>query len=215
MMARTNMGMKVVVFGATGPTGREVVTQALDAGHAVRAFARNPADVGAWAPGLSVVQGDVLDPSAVRAAVEGMDAVLSVLGTGASTKPTTVMSEGTANILDAMASAGVKRIIVVTSAASLEVATAPLFFRLVLRRVLRHVFADHKRLEERLRASDCEWTIVQPPRLLDGPRTGRYRIEVDKRVPRGHRINRADVADFMLRELGARQFVQRAVSIGY
>ncbi len=211
------MGMRVVVFGATGPTGREVVAQALDAGHEVRAFARNPGAVGSWAPGLTVAQGDVLDPNAVRAAVAGTDAVLSVLGTGANAQPTTVMSEGTGIILAAMEQVGVKRIIVVTSAASLDdpTAPAPLFFRLVLRRLLRHVFADHKRLEERVRASDCEWTIVQPPRLLDGPRTGRYRIEVEKRVPRGHTINRADVADFMLRELGARQFVQRAVSIGY
>jgi putative NADH-flavin reductase len=215
MMSRTNMGMKVVVFGATGPTGREVVAQALDAGHAVRAFARNPAAVGAWAPGLEVVQGDVLDPNAVRVAVGGMDAVLSALGTGSNMEPTTVVSEGTGLILDAMANLGVKRIICVTSAGLLEDPTAPLIFRMVFRRRLRHVFEDQRRVEERLRASNREWTIVRPPRLLDGPRTGRYRIEVDKPVPRGHAINRADVADFMLRELGARQFVGHAVAIGY
>ncbi|UQA59644.1 NAD(P)-dependent oxidoreductase [Polyangium aurulentum] len=207
--------MKVVVFGATGPTGREVVTQALDAGHAVRAFARNPAAVGAWAPGLEVVQGDVLDPNAVRAAVGGMDAVLSALGTGWNLEPTTVLSEGTGLILDAMTSLGVKRILCVTSAGLLDDPNAPFVFRVFIRRRLRHVHEDLRRLEERLRASDREWTIVRPPRLLDGPRTGRYRIEVDKPVRHGHQINRTDVADFMLRELGARQFVGRAVTIAY
>jgi len=215
MMARTNMRMKVVVFGATGPTGREVVAQALDAGHEVRAFARNPAAVGSWAPGLEVVQGDVLDPSAVRAAVGGMDAVLSALGTGSNLEPTTVLSEGTGLILDAMASLGVKRIICVTSAGLLDDPNAPFVFRMFIRRRLRHVHEDLRRVEERLRASSQEWTIVRPPRLLDGPRTGRYRIEVDKPVRRGHKINRADVADFMLRELGARQFVRHAVTIAY
>jgi putative NADH-flavin reductase len=162
-----------------------------------------------------VAQGDVLDPSAVRAAVEGMDAVLSALGTGANMKPTTLLSEGTGVILEAMASAGVPRLICLTSGGVIEDPTEPLLFRLVMRRMLRHIFEDQRRLEERVRGSYCDWTIVRPPRLLDGPRTGRYRIEVEKPVPRGHEINRADVADFMLRELGARQFVGRAVAIGY
>ena len=112
--------MKVLIVGATGPTGRELVAEVLDAGHEVRAFARNPSAVGAWSPRLEVVQGDVLVWGNIGPAMRGMDAVLSVLGTGGDLAETTIFSEGTAAILWAMAESGVRRLVCVTSSGTVE-----------------------------------------------------------------------------------------------
>lgn len=207
--------MKLCIFGATGPTGRAIVQQALAAGHEVRASARSPGALAGVDPRLEVVKGDVLDQASVDAAVAGRDAVLSALGMGRSFGPTTMMSEGTGAILRAMQGAGVKRLMVVTSGGTVEDPTEPLLFRVVGRRVLKHIFADHKRLEDLVRASDVEWTIVRPPRLLDGPGTGVYRLGREAPIPGGHAIARADVARFMVGELTRREFVRAAVAIGY
>jgi len=207
--------MKVLVFGATGPTGKELVAQALEAGHEVRAFARDPAAVSAWSPKLEVVRGDVLQWTDVGRAMRGVGAVLSALGTGANMMPTTLYSEGTAAILWAMAEAGVRRLVCVTSGATIEDPKAPFFFRHFGRRALRHIFADQRKAEERLQASDAEWTIVRPPRLLSVPKRGHYDVARDGPAGGSYEIGRADLADFMVGEMVAKKFVRAAVGIGY
>jgi putative NADH-flavin reductase len=171
--------------------------------------------VGAWSPRLSSVRGDVLDASTVLSAVQGMDAVLSALGTGADLGPTTLLSDGTAQIIAAMRQAFVKRLVCVTSGAVVEAPDESLFFRMVTRRRWKHVIEDQMRMESLVRASDLEWTLVRPARLAGGPRTGRYRLEADAPLENCHEVSRADVADFMLRELTARHHLGAAVALGY
>ncbi len=207
--------MKVLVFGASGPTGRELVAQALDAGHEVRAFARTPSAVSAWSPRLELVQGDVLEWGQVGPAMRGIDAVLSALGTGRDLGETNLFSDGTASILWAMAEAGVRRLVCVTSGGTIEDPNEPFFFRTAGRFMLRNVFADQKRAEERLRASDAAWTIVRPPRLLDGPKRGNYEIEKEGPAGKKYEVSRADLAEFMVSEMVAKRFVRAAVGIGY
>jgi putative NADH-flavin reductase len=207
--------MKVLIIGATGPTGRELTTQALDEGHDVRLFVRNPATVSVWSPRLDIVQGDVQEWKDVGRGMRDVNAVLSALGTGSDLRKTTIFSEGTAAILWAMAEAGVRRLVCVTSGGTVDDPNEPFLFRTVGRRALRHIFADQRKAEDRIRASEADWTIVRPPRLLNGPKRGRYEVESEKPAGHSYEISRADLAEFMVREMVARKYVREAVGIGY
>jgi putative NADH-flavin reductase len=207
--------MKVLIIGATGPTGRELTTQALDEGHDVRLFVRNRAAVSIWSPRLDVVEGDILDWKTVRPAMLGMNAVLSALGTGNDLRKTTLFSDGAKAILWAMAEANVRRFVCVTSSGTIEDSKEPIYVRLIGRRILRHVLEDQRRAEECIRASNAAWTIVRPPRLVNGPKRSRYEMESEKPAGATYEISRADVAEFMVREMVAKKFVQQAVGIGY
>lgn len=207
--------MRITVFGATGATGRELLAAALAAGHTVRAFARRPEALGELSARVEVVPGDIRDSAQVGRAVREADAVVSALGTGRDLSPTTVMSEGTASIITAMKAQGVQRLLVITSGMVTPTGTEPLLFRLIGQHLLRHVHADHLRLEEQVKASGLDWTIVRPPRLLDGPARGGYRLARDEGLRGGKEITRADLARFMIAEAAGRQYVRGGVAIGY
>ncbi|HYO73119.1 MAG TPA: SDR family oxidoreductase [Archangium sp.] len=207
--------MRLTLFGATGATGRELLAAALEAGHTPRVLVRRPEALAGFSGRVELLAGDVRDPAQVRRAVAGADAVLSALGTGRSLSPTTVMSEGTANIIEAMQAEGVSRLLVITSAMVTPTGKEPLFFRLLGRQLLRHIHADHLRLEERVKASALAWTIVRPPQLLDGLARGGYRLARDTGVPGGNQITRADLARFMVAEATESNFLRCGVAIGY
>ena len=167
--------MNLLVFGSTGGTGRELLRQALDQGHTVAAFARDPAKIADLEhANLRMVRGDVLDPAGVESAMAGQDAVLSTIGAGA--ERTTLREDGTRNIVEAMERTGVKRLICQSSLGVGDSrANLPLFTKyIVVSLFLRHAFADHERQEAVVRQSALDWTIVRPPYLTDGPRTGAY-----------------------------------------
>lgn len=207
--------MKVLIIGATGPTGRELTTQALDAGHDVRLFARNPRAVSIWSPRLEVMQGDVREWKTVPPAMLGVEAVLSALGTSGDWRETTLYSEGSKAILWGMAEAGVRRLVCVTSNGTIDDPNEPFARRMIFRRLLRHVSDDQRKAEECIRASNAEWTIVRPARLSNGPKRSRYEVESEKPAGEAYEISRADLAEFMVREMVAKKFVQQAVGIGY
>ncbi len=209
--------MRLVIFGSTGATGRLLVEQALDGGHQVTAHARRPERLdGLEHASLSVCRGDVLDPANVGVAVAGHDAVLCAIGAGA--ERTTLREEGTKNIVAAMEASGVARLICLSSLGVGDSRANLSFFTryVVVGLFLRHAFADHARQEAVVMASSLDWTIVRPPHLKDGPRTGSYRhgFPITDRAIRGV-ISRADVADFMLRQLEDDTSVQRAVGVSY
>ncbi|GAA2392401.1 SDR family oxidoreductase [Streptomyces glaucosporus] len=214
--------MRLTVLGATGGTGRQLVRQALDAGHRVTAVVRDPARL-AVGPGpsgsLEVVTADVTDAKALRPAVEGRDAVLSALGAGGNKQARAfpVASRGTRAALGAMESCGVRRLVVVSAA---PVGPAPegdsLSGRLahaVLRRALSAVYADLAAMEEALRNSSAEWTVLRPPQLVDKPLTGRYERVPGGAVPRRHRIARADLAHAMLAALDDPATVRQVLGV--
>lgn len=209
--------MKVAVFGATGGTGRELVTQALEQGHGVTAYARDPAKMAdVHHSELAVVRGDVLDAAAVERAVAGHNAVLVAIGAGAAR--TTLREDGTRNIVEAMKRSGLKRLICQSSLGVGDSrANLPFFTRYVVVGIfLRHAFADHERQEAVVRQSLLDWTIVRPPHLKDGPRRGEYRhgfATADRRIQGW--ISRADVADFMLRQLADDAYLHQAPGVSY
>ncbi|MFF2650898.1 NAD(P)-dependent oxidoreductase [Streptomyces sp. NPDC058045] len=193
--------MKLTVFGATGGIGREVVRQALAAGHEVTAVVRDPARLTVTGDRLEVFRSDLADAETLRPAVAGRDAVLSGLGPR-SRKDAGVVTPLTRTVLDAMRAEGVRRLLVVSaSPVGAPAPDDPLLDRAarrVISAVLRDVYADLAAMERLLAESGTDWTAVRPPRLTDGQPTGSYRTVVGG-APRGGRsIARADVAHAML-----------------
>ena len=209
--------MKIAIFGATGGTGRELIAQALDQGHHVTAQARSPEVLADMEhPELEVMPGDVLKTDDVERAVVGQEAILCAIGAGAGR--TSLREDGTRNIVTAMESSGFSRLVCLSSLGVGDSrANLPFFTKyLVVGIFLRHAFADHERQERVVMQSPLAWTIARPPHLKDGPRTGEYQHG----FPSAHRdirgwISRADVADFMLKQLGEDTYLRQTPGISY
>jgi putative NADH-flavin reductase len=211
--------MSLTVFGATGGTGARVVESALAAGHEVTAVARRPEAVTARHARLTIVRGDVLDLGSTEAAIAGRDAIVSALGVGVSRGPTNVYSAGVGNIMKAMKSAGVRRLICVSASALAIDAEDPFVARIILKPLLQGLlkrpFADLAIMEREVVASGLDWTIVRPPRLTNGARTGRYRTALTPNLRGAFSISRADLADHVVRCIGDRASFGATVGIGY
>ncbi len=207
--------MRLAIFGATGKTGKILVEQALAAGHDVVAFARTPAKLQLASPQLQIVRGDLADAAAVRRAIAGSDAVLSVLGP-TSNAPTLSVSKGMKNILTAMQQENVSRLIVSTGAGVGDAGDQPKAFDKIITTLLKivskNVLQDMVDTVNLVRASDRAWTIVRVPMLTDDAPTGMIRAgAVGKDI--GTRIGRADMAAFMLKQLNDATYLQRAPAI--
>jgi uncharacterized protein YbjT (DUF2867 family) len=208
--------VNVLIFGATGGTGRELVRQALDRGHSVTAFARDPSALGER-DGVTWLAGDVLDATAVERAVVGHDVVLCVLGAPA-TKPGNVRSQGTSNIVRAMENAGPRRLICQSTIGLGETRglLPPLYRYVIVPFLLRRTFAEHERQEAAVRSSVLEWTIVRAAALTDGQRTGSYRHGLPPAVGSiEFEISRADVADFTVGLLSGDAYLQESPCVSY
>jgi len=221
--------MKLTVFAATGGIGRHLLEQAVAAGHDVTAVVRNPKNLSG---GVRVITADLAttDPAALASAVRGADAVLSGLGP----RPVSeagIASRGTRAIVQAMQATGVRRIVVVSAAPISTVPspgrpTPPKYdpgdgffmrhlFSPLIKAVLREAYADLALMEDVLRDSGLDWTVVRPPRLTDKPLTGSYRTAYGQNLRRGLLISRADVADLMLRVLERPETIRQAIGIAY
>jgi putative NADH-flavin reductase len=212
--------MRLTLFGANGQTGRHLLTQALDAGHTVTAVVRDPTRLPIRHQRLQVVVADVLDPEAIAPAVAGADAVISALGPHPPRNRSSIMSAATASILAAMRTTGTSRLVVISAApvASDDHGTT-LPYRLLagplLRRLLGGLYADMATMEETVRRSGVDWTIMRPPWLSDGPRTGTWRQAKDGNLRGGARISRADLAEAILASLDDPDTVKATIAIGY
>jgi putative NADH-flavin reductase len=208
--------MKIAVFGATGGTGQQVVRQACEAGHDVTAVVRSAARLTESHPNLAVFEEDVMDPSAIGSAVAGQDAVVSSIGARDVRRPTTVCTDSVTSIIEAMRAHGVRRLVVVSNsgmhAGNGDGPWMRMIFKPIVQRVLRHPFADMRAMEEVVFSSGVDWTVLRPPRLTTGPRTGVYRSAVNRNVP-GLTVSRADLADCVLRCLGDPESARSAISV--
>jgi putative NADH-flavin reductase len=206
--------VRILVLGAAGRTGRLVVEQALGHGHDVRAFVRT-SEPGFSHPRLEVVHGDVLDFEAVDAAVAGVDAVISAVGSGGGGE-VRVYSEGIGNVIHAMTLHGVRCLVVMTAAGVFARSdkNISLGFRAMIATVLKPVYDDMERLEQRVAASDLDWTIVRPVGLSDAEQSGHYRLSLDGSMLRkATRVSRADVAALMLKAAESGAWVRRTLLI--
>jgi putative NADH-flavin reductase len=205
--------MKLAIFGATGKTGIETVKQALEQGHAVTAFVRDPSRLAIENKNLTFVTGDVFDNDSVSLAIKGQDGVICVLGSGSDLKKTTVRTTGTINIISGMNENNVKRLMVVTAMGVGEswddLSLINKFFFAVLLKSSRD---DHEAQESAVKESGLDWTIIRPSGLTDTLRTGVY--DVGERIlAKTSKIARADVADLILKELKESALIGKAVTI--
>jgi putative NADH-flavin reductase len=210
--------MKLTVFGATGAAGTQVVKRALAAGHEVNAVARDPARMTVPdSPRLRVTAGDVMDPESITPAVAGADAVLSAIGPRG-TGPPTVSEDSARSIIAAMRGAGAARLLTVSGAIvtddGLDFLLKNLVFPLVRIR-LRNVCADMRAAEALVRASGLDWTILRPPTLTDKAPRGDYRTALDRNLPRGANLSRADLAEIMIRLIDDPASAHHAISVAY
>jgi nucleoside-diphosphate-sugar epimerase len=210
--------MRIVIFGANGPTGRLLTGQALAAGHHVVAATRNPEAFPIAHERLEVEATDVHDAPAVAAAIDGTDAVLSTLGVPFTREPITVYSAGAEHIVAAMHLHAVKRFAVVSSSATYPHHHADGGFLLnrvlqpiVTRTIGKTTYADMRRMEELVRASDLAWTIVRPSGLFDRDTVSNYHVHEDESP--GVFTARIDLAAAMLSQLDDDTYVGRAVAV--
>jgi len=210
--------MRVLVIGATGGTGREIVRQALERKMTVTAFVRRSRGPDEEHAALRVVRGDVLDPDSLHAAAAGQDAVLCALGHKRFFYPNRILSKGTENLVAAMKRRRVDRLVCETSLGIGDsFGRLGLYYTLfTVPFILPFYFWDKTRQEAVVRRSGLDWTIVRPGALNNQPRRGRVRHGPDV----GSwlwtvRVARADVAAFMLDQIDDRTYVRRAVNIAW
>ena len=188
--------MKLTIFGATGAAGSCLVEQAIAAGH--------------------VVTADVMDPASIGPAVAGADAILTALGLHG-TGPTMISHDSVRSIIQAMEKTGTRRLITISGSIVTDEGESP-YLRYLIKPVarrtfLRHVCADMRRGEDQIRDSDLDWTIFRPPALNDKAATGAYRTAIDRNLPHGFNVSRADLAACMLATLADPATVHRHVAI--
>ncbi len=209
--------MKLTILGATGATGTCLTRQALAAGHEVTAVVRDPSRLAVPAqPRLRTVTADVMDPASITPAIAGTDAVISAVGPHG-TGPTTVIQDSVHSIIAAMDKTGARRLLQVSGSIVADQGESPylryLLKPLARRTFLRHVCADMRRGEDEIRESNLDWTIFRPPSLTGKTATGTYRTAIDRNLPHGFTVSRADLAACMLARLDDPAVVHRHVSV--
>ena len=204
---------KLLVIGASRGIGLETVKAALLAGHSVRALARSAASIPIQNPNLEKVSGDALDTDTIRNSLKDVEAVIQTLGVDISPRaifqPTTLFSQSTHILVDAMKDAGVKRLIAVTGlgAGNSRGHGGLLYDAVVFPLLLKHVYGDKDVQERIIRSSGLDWTIVRPGLLTNRPATGHYRVLTAPNEWRFGVISRADVADFLVRQVDDRALI--------
>jgi putative NADH-flavin reductase len=206
--------MKLVVLGATGGTGLEIVRQAIEHGHTVTTLVRSPQRLKPFLDRITVKQGDLLSSADLAQIIEGHDAVLSGFG------PRVPVSKADAHLLEqfgvaltrAMSQAGVKRVVVESVAFLFKNSIFPPAY-LLGRLFFSRTVADASAMERVFAESELDWTMVRPPELTDKPYTGKYRVREGQLPLFGFKISRADVAEFMIKAIENRSSVRKVVGI--
>jgi uncharacterized protein YbjT (DUF2867 family) len=204
--------VKILVLGATGATGRLIVSKAVSKGYEVTALVRSKAKAIDLAS-AELVEGDVRDPAALTRAIAGCDAVVSSLGTAMSPfREVTLLSTATRALVSVMAQQNIRRLVCITGLGAGDSRGHGGFFfdRLFLPLMLRKVYEDKDRQEDAIRASTLDWTIVRPTVLNDKPAHGSIKALTDLSDIHGGTIARADVADFVVQQLNADTWLRKA-----
>ena len=205
--------MRVLIIGASKGIGLETTRQALAAGHRVRAFARSADAIRLEDARLDKFRGDALKAADVEAALEGVDVVIQALGVGFGDlfRPVRLFSDATRVLVRAMEAKGVKRLIAVTGFGAGDSREAiGLLQSLPFSLVFGRAYDDKSEQERLIRQSSLDWTIARPGVLTDGRRTGRAKILADPSQWRNGTISRADVADFLVRQIEDRTCLRKA-----
>lgn len=210
--------MKIVVFGATGRIGRKLVSGGIARGHEVTAAARHPESMRARDRVPRIVACDLLDAAQVDAAVADQDAVIVTVGARCSLAPGVVHSHGVANVVGAMKAHAVRRLVCISAAGvhdDHDPNLPPFFTRLLRPLMLSRVWPELRAMDACVAGSGLDWTLVHVAHLTNGQAVGRYRVAQGTSMAGGYKISRADVADFMLKELERGEWIGHDVAIAY
>lgn len=209
---------KIIVFGATGDTGKQVVEQALQTEHQVTVVVRNPGAFTIRHKSLDIVKGDVFQSQTFEDAIKGKDVVVSCLGVR-KREPTTVYSKGVSNIIHAMQKENARRIICLSAGAVIVPPKSSFLMKLVtkniLQRLFKYMYADMRIMEKILRDTDLNWTVIRPPWLRDTKHTGKYRTAINEHLNNPSKISRADLADFIVNHLDDEKTFKARVELSY
>lgn len=208
----------IAVLGANGGIGKQVVLAALKAGHSITAILRTPSNLQISHLNLQIVQGDVMKPETLDKYLKNKDVIVSAIGKN-SLKNTILYSKGNKNLLESMKRVGANRAFFI-SASGLEVNPSHSLLvkfatKFILQSLLRNMYADLLRMEKIVKASDINWTIMRPPKLLDTSLTGSYRTAIDKFIINGLKISRSDVAHFIVNNISNKSIFKKTVEIAY
>ncbi|WP_103867388.1 NAD(P)-dependent oxidoreductase [Aquimarina sp. I32.4] len=210
--------MKVLVFGATGTIGKHLLEQLLQSGYAVTAFCRNASKLSQFAHGnLTIAEGDVLQLDTINKAMTDQDVVIIALGSGKSRK-SIVRSEGTKNIITAMKNNNIRRLICQTTLGAGDSNGNLNFFwkHIMFGWFLKGVFLDHELQEQYVKNSRLDWTIVRPGSFTDGKKTGRYLHGFEPNdTSITLKISRADVADFIIKQIKDQTYLYQTPGLSY
>ncbi|CAM5194804.1 Putative NADH-flavin reductase OS=Ureibacillus acetophenoni OX=614649 GN=SAMN05877842_11962 PE=4 SV=1 [Ureibacillus acetophenoni] len=206
--------MKILILGATGRVGSEIVNHALRDGHQVTVLVRSPEKIQQNNENLTIIQGNVLNKEDIVGAMRGADVVISALNTDG----TTTLSESMPLIIEAMENEGVKRIITVGTAGILQSRVSPDLLRYQSsesKQKITRAAEEHHKAYEMLKQSTLDWTIVCPTYLPDGERLGEYRVERDYLPVDGAKIHVPDTAEFTYKQINSDQYIKSRVGIAY
>ncbi|HPG07118.1 MAG: NAD(P)H-binding protein [Saprospiraceae bacterium] len=216
--------MKVFLLGATGSTGKEILARLISENCDVEALVRNPAklDLSGYQlqreGQIKLTEGSVMDRDKLTTQFKGSDVIVSALGTGTNNDYTEIYSEGGRNILFAMRSNQIKRLITITAGLIdlSDPSTDNFFLNRIIRPNYNKIYYDQTRWETILDdTDDIDWICVRPTYLTNKPFTGKYRVQA-KHCPKGGRkISRADLADFIVKQIKSDEYLRQKPVIAY
>jgi len=210
--------MKVIIFGSTGTIGKHLIEQSLEKGYEVSAFSRDAEKLQHITdPKLKTIEGDVLNLDNVQNAINGQDAVCIALGSGKSRK-SEIRSQGTKIIMEAMKINGVKRLTCLSTLGAGDSKIHLNFFwkNIMFGWYLKKVFLDHELQEELVKNSGLDWTIIRAAAFTDGEKTGNYKHGLSSAIKNLKlKISRADVADFILKQLQTNNYLKQTPGLSY
>lgn len=216
--------MKVFLLGATGSTGYEILKRLIQEEHTVKALVRNPAKLSlatinqSQTGQVELIEGNVFEPEKLKEHFKGCDVVVSALGTGTNNNYTEIYSQGGRNILSAMRATGIKRLITITAGLIdlSDPSTDNFFLNRIIRPNFNKVYYDQTRWETILDdTKDIDWICVRPTYLTNKAFTGKYRVK-ERHCPKGGRkISRADLADFIVKQINSSEFIHQKPVIAY
>ena len=206
--------MKILILGSTGGTGQQLVTLSLKQNHEVTALARDPSKLNLNHEKLTIIKGSVLDKDVLENTLEGKDAVLSALGVGKSLKSKDLISNAVRILIPAMNKKNVKRLVFLSAfGVGQTFKQADLIQKIIFKVFLRNIYADKSKADDQIRRSALEWALVYPVLMTDTPGTGKYKVGEKLEMKGMPKISRADVAEFMLRQLNDNTFIKKSTII--
>ena len=206
--------MNILILGATGRVGSQLVNYTLHDKHHVTALVRSPEKIQINNEHVTIIRGDVLNKEDIERAMYGIDVVISALNTDGAT----TLSESMPHIIEAMENEGIQRIITVGTAGILQSRTTPDLLRYQSsesKRKLTRAAEEHHKVYDLLKQSSLHWTIVCPTYLPDGDRLGEYRVERDYLPVDGVKIHVSDTAEFTYKQMYSNNYIKSRVGIAY